>query len=55
MSAVKKKVTKKVTKKAVKKVAGVSMTLKQAASLQAFLAKKGKSFKFLDTKIQAAS
>ena len=50
----KKKVMKKVTKSVAKKVStNVTMTLKQAESLQAFALKNKKNYKFLDNKINA--
>ena len=48
------KTTKKVVKKAtkvVKKSNNVTMTVKQAQALSAFASRNGKTFKFLDTKI----
>ena len=45
----KKKVVKKVAK--VNKANNVTMTLKQARTLQQALAKAGKNYKFLDTKL----
>jgi hypothetical protein len=51
---VKKKVMKKATKKVAKKVTNnVTLTQKQAESLQAFAVKNKKTFKFLDNKINA--
>lgn len=49
----KKAVKKKATKVATKKSGSVVLTAGQAKSIQAFLAKKNKTFKFLDTKISA--
>ena len=50
----KKKVMKKVTKSVAKKVStNVTLTLKQAESLQAFALKNKKNYKFLDNKINA--
>jgi len=49
-----KKVMKKVTKSVSKKVSSnVTLTLKQAESLQAFALKNKKNYKFLDNKINA--